>query len=313
MSTLNVEVVVIGGGSAGLSAALTLARARRRVVVIDGGEPRNAPAKGAQGLLGQEGVNPFELLRKGREEVISYGGQIISGQVTEAHAERGDFRVRTDAGDDVTAQTVLLATGTRDQLPDIPGLADRWGKEVIHCPYCHGWEIQDQRIGVLATGPMSALQALMFSQWSADVQFFSQGLDYSSTDLAKLEATGVRIDTRTITLVEVEGDRLAGVRLDDGSAVALDALVVPTATRARLDGLDGLGLEISESPAGTAVTVDAAGHTSVPGVWAAGNLAQPATQVSESAANGARVAMTLNTELIFKHASRAAQEAENHR
>lgn len=313
MSTIETEIVVVGGGPAGLSAALTLARARRRVIVIDSGEPRNAPAPGAHGLLGHEGINPFELLREGREEVTSYGGQIIIGRVTDARAEGTGFRVRTEAGHDLTARTVLLSTGTRDNLPDIPGLAERWGKDIIHCPYCHGWEVRDQRIGVLATGPMSALQALMFSQWSSDVQFFPQGLDYSPGDLAKLAATGIRIDTRTITGVDTQDDQLTGVRLEDGSTIALDALVVPTSTQARLDGLDGLGLEVSESPAGTAVTVDAAGHTSVPGVWSAGNLAQPATQISESAADGTRVARNINTELIFQDADRAVTETENNR
>lgn len=313
MSTIETEIVVVGGGPAGLSAALTLARARRRVIVIDGGEPRNAPAPGAHGLLGHEGINPFELLRKGREEVTSYGGQIIIGRVTNARAEGTGFRVRTEAGHDLAARTVLLATGTRDDLPDIPGLAERWGKDVIHCPYCHGWEVRDQRIGVLATGPMSALQALMFSQWSSDVQFFPQGLDYSPGDLAKLDAVGIHIDTRTITGVDTQDDQLTGVRLNEGATIALDALVVPTSTQARLDGLGGLGLEVSESPAGTAVTVDAAGHTNVPGVWAAGNLAQPATQVGESAADGTRVARNINTELIFQDTDRAVTETENNR
>ncbi|WP_159499360.1 NAD(P)/FAD-dependent oxidoreductase [Microbacterium sp. 18062] len=133
MSTIETEIVVVGGGPAGLSAALTLSRARRRIIVIDNGEPRNASTLGAHGLLGQEGIGPFELLRKGREEVASYGGQVITGRVTDARAEGNGFRVRTDAGHDVTAHTVLLATGTRDNLPDIPGLAARWGKDVIHC------------------------------------------------------------------------------------------------------------------------------------------------------------------------------------
>ncbi|KJL26866.1 Thioredoxin reductase [Microbacterium azadirachtae] len=313
MSTIETEIVVVGGGPAGLSAALTLSRARRRIIVIDNGEPRNAPALGAHGLLGQEGISPFELLRKGREEVTSYGGQVITGRVTDARAEGNGFRVRTDAGHDVTARTVLLATGTRDNLPDIPGLAARWGKDVIHCPYCHGWEVRDQRVGVLATGPISALQALMFSQWSSDVRFFPQGLDYSVADLAKLSATGIRVDTRTITGIDTDEDHLAGVHLEDGSTFPLDALVVPTSTTARLDGLDGLGVEVSESPAGTAVAVDTAGHTSVPGVWAAGNLTQPATQVSEAAADGTRVARNINTELIFQDADRAVAETENNR
>ncbi|GAA3213977.1 NAD(P)/FAD-dependent oxidoreductase [Microbacterium terregens] len=312
MTTTATEIVVVGGGSAGLSASLTLSRARRRVVVIDSGDPRNSSADGAHGLLGQEGIGPIDLLRKGREEVKSYGGRIIHARVIDARPDGDSFRIVTDSGDDISARAVVIATGTRDQLPDIPGLRERWGRDVIHCPYCHGWEIRDQRIGVLGTGPMSALQALMFNQWTTNVQFFPQGIDYGG-DLAMLAATGISVGSQTVVGIVVQGDRLTGVHLDDGSTMALDAVVAPTATRARVDGLTGLGLDISESPAGTAVTVDAAGHTSVPGVWAAGNVAHPATQLSEAAANGARVAMTMNTELIFQDAERAVQEMENDR
>ena len=313
MTSYGTEIVVLGGGAAGLSAALTLARARRRVIVIDNGEPRNAPARGAHGLLGHEGIPPLELLRRGRDEVTSYGGQILPGSVTDVSTDGPGFRVLTGAGDDISARAVLVATGTRDQVPDIPGLRERWGRDVIHCPYCHGWEVRGQRIGVLATGPMSALQALMFSQWSDDVQFFTQGLDYSVADLAKLSATGIRVDNRGIRNLDVHDDRLAGVLLDDGLVVALEALVVPTTTEARVDGLAGLGLEVTTSPAGTALVVDAAGHTSVPGVWAAGNVAHPASQISEAAANGARVAMTMNTELTFSDAEDAVNRRENDR
>ena len=313
MTSYGTEIVVLGGGAAGLSAALTLARARRRVIVIDNGEPRNAPARGAHGLLGHEGIPPLELLRRGRDEVTSYGGQILPGSVTDVSTDGPGFRVLTGAGDDISARAVLVATGTRDQVPDIPGLRERWGRDVIHCPYCHGWEVRGQRIGVLATGPMSALQVLMFSQWSDDVQFFTQGLDYSVADLAKLAATGIRVDNRGIRNLDVHDDRLAGVLLDDGLVVALEALVVPTTTEARVDGLAGLGLEVTTSPAGTALVVDAAGHTSVPGVWAAGNVAHPASQISEAAANGARVAMTMNTELTFSDAEDAVNRRENDR
>lgn len=313
MSIDGAEIVIAGGGSAGLSAALTLARARRRVVVVDSGEPRNGPAAGAHGLLGQEGIGPLALLRKGRDEILSYGARIVSESIADARAVGDGFRLTTGSGEEITARAVLIATGTRDELPDIPGLAERWGRDVIHCPYCHGWEISDQRIGVLATGPMSALQALMFNQWSGDVRFFPQGMEYAGDDLAKLAATGIAVDDRHVTGVDVHHNRLRGVRLDDGATVVLDALVVPTSTRARLDGLSGLRVEVGESPSGTAVTVDSAGHTSVPGVWAAGNVAHPAMQVSEAAANGARVAMTLNTEFVFQDVERAVHEAGSRR
>lgn len=309
MSTMHTEILVIGGGPAGLSAALTLSRARRDVVVLDSGEPRNAPAQRAHGLLGLEGIRPLDLLARGREEVTSYGGRIIHDRVAHAQADDGAFQVEAESGRRIQAGTLLIATGTRDILPDLPGLAERWGRDVIHCPYCHGWEIRDQRIGVLATGPMSAMQALMFGQWSPQVQFYPQGLDYPADQLAKLTATGITIADRRVTGLAVQGDALTGVVLDDTRVNPLDALVVPATTRARLDGLDGLGLQIEESEAATTLVADAAGHTSVPGVWAAGNVVNPAMQISEAAASGARVAMTLNTELIFQHAENKTQES----
>lgn len=300
------DVVIIGGGAAGLSAALTLARARRSVVVLDGGQPRNAPAPAAHGLLGLEGINPLDLLARGRSEIQSYGAQIASAQAVRAEADDPGFVVHLNDGARVRAGQLLVATGVVDDLPAIPGLRQRWGRDVVHCPYCHGWEISGQRIGLLATGPMSAMQALLFGQWTDSLWFFPQGIDYAEDDLAKLRATGITIVDEPIVTVQTSAeDRLTGVGLADGAAVALDALAVPARTRVRLDGLDGLDLETTTSPVGTALAADAAGHTSMAGVWAAGNAVNPGMQVSEAAANGARVAMTMNTELVFADADRA--------
>ena len=308
------DVAIIGGGSAGLSAALTLARARRSVVVIDGGEPRNAPAQAAHGLLGLEGVNPLHLLAKGREEITTYGARIVHAGVVEAMpettADGGGFVVQLDDGSKVWAAQLLIATGVVDELPDVPGLAQRWGRDVVHCPYCHGWEIRDQRIGLLATGPMSALQALLFRQWSEQMWFFPNGIGFPADQLAKLAAMGITIVPGSVSGLDVAADQLTGVCLDDGRRVGLDALAVPALTRARLNGLQGLGLETVTNAAGVAVVVDGMGHTSVPGVWAAGNVVNPGMQVSESAANGARVAMTINTELVFARADHAVRDTQ---
>ena len=300
-----IDVLIVGGGAAGLSAALTLARARRQVVVIDAGNPRNAPAAAAHGLLGQEGVNPLMLLAQGHREVQSYGGRIINGQVAQAALEPGCVRVVLSDGAVLHARALIVASGVHDELPAISGLRERWGRDVVHCPYCHGWEIRDQRIGLLATGPMSALQALLFHQWSARLQFFPQGLDFSAEDLEKLEAVGIEVVHGEVIGVETKDDRLAGARMDDGRFVTLDALAVPARTAARLEGLSDLSLETTTTPMGVSLVVDAAGRTSVPGVWAAGNVVNPGFQVSEAAAQGARVAMTINTELVFQDADDA--------
>jgi thioredoxin reductase len=303
------DVAIIGGGSAGLSAALILARARRGVVVIDGGEPRNAPASAAHGLLGQEGVNPLVLLETGRNEAVSFGARIVQANVQHASgsADNG-FAAALDDGSTIHADQVLIATGVQDELPAIPGLAERWGRDVVHCPYCHGWEIRDQRIGLLATGPMSAMQALLFHQWTDRMTFFPNGLDFPAQQLEKVRALGITVAPGTASGIEVVDDRLTAALMEDGSRVELDALAVPAKTHARLDGLEGLGLDVATNAMGVAVIADAAGHTSVPGVWAAGNVVNPAMQVSESASNGARVAMTINTEMVFARADRAVAE-----
>lgn len=300
------DVTIIGGGPTGLSAAMILARARRSVIVIDEGRPRNAPAAAAHGLLGQEGVNPLKLLEKGRKEASSYGAQITQAGVVEASGSADEgFTLRLDGGMTVRAGQLLIATGVRDELPAVSGLAERWGRDVVHCPYCHGWEIRDERIGLLATGLMSAMQALLFHQWSEKMWFLPNGIEFPGDQLEKLRAVGITIVPGAVRGVDVTDDRLTGALIDDGTRVALDALAVPARTQARLDGLEGLGVDVAENAAGVAVVADAAGRTSTPGVWAAGNVMNPGMQVSESAANGARVAMTINTELVFARAEQA--------
>lgn len=304
------EVVIVGGGSAGLSAALTLARARRSVIVLDAGQPRNASAAAAHGLLGLEGINPLDLLARGRVEAAECGARIVQATVTAARGlPEAGFVLNLDDGSSVSAEQVLIATGVRDELPDIPGLAARWGRDVVHCPYCHGWEIRDQRIGLLATGPMSAMQAMLFGQWTEHMSFFPDGLDFPAEQYAQLAALGIAVVPGEVEGVVVEDDRLTAVRLAGGVEHLLDALAVPALTRARLDGLEGLGVEVQTSPMGVAVAADETGHTSIPGVWAAGNVVNAGMQVSESAANGARVAMTINTELVLDKARSAAAGA----
>lgn len=300
------EVAIIGGGAAGLSAAIILARARRSVIVIDSGHPRNAPAAGVHGFLGNEGISPLLLVEKGREEATAYGARVVQASVTATSGAVEDgFTFLLSDGSTVQAGQVLIATGVVDELPSIPGLAERWGRDVVHCPYCHGWEIRDQRIGLLATGPMSALQALMFRQWSEQVWFFPNGMNFPDEQLAKLHAMSIMVVPGTVVRVDAADDQLTGVVLEDQTRINLDALAVPSLTHARLDGLEGLGVEVTENAAGVAVVTDAAGHTSVPGVWAAGNVANPATQVSDSAADGGRVARAMNTELVFARADQA--------
>ncbi|HIY64860.1 MAG TPA: NAD(P)/FAD-dependent oxidoreductase, partial [Candidatus Agrococcus pullicola] len=204
------DVAIVGGGAAGLSAALTLARARRSAIVIDGGHPRNAPAAAAHGLIGLEGINPLELLETARNEARSYGAEIVQTAIADASGSRGSgFVLQLDDGSAVRARQVLIATGVRDEMPAVLGLAERWGRDVVHCPYCHGWEIRDTRIGLLVTGPMSAMQAMLFHQWSGKMSFFSNGHEFPADQLGKLSALGIEIVPGAVSAVEVVDDRLA--------------------------------------------------------------------------------------------------------
>ncbi len=170
------DVVVIGGGAAGLNGALMLARSRRSVVVLDAGEPRNAPAQAVHGLFAREGTPPAELLERGRAEVRSYGGDVVHAEVVGAAREGGMFVVTLADGRMVRARRLLVTTGLVDELPDVPGLRARWGHDVLHCPYCHGWEVRDQAVGVIASGPMAVHQALLFRQLTEDVVFLAHSV-----------------------------------------------------------------------------------------------------------------------------------------
>ncbi len=201
------DVVVVGGGAAGLSAALVLGRARRRVVVVDAGSPRNAPAAHMQGFLSRDGMPPAELLAAGRAEVGGYGVELIEDRAVGIEA---GFVVRLAGGQILQARRVLVATGSRDELPDLPGVRERWGRDLLHCPYCHGWEVRDQPIAVLGTNPGSVQHALLVRQWSDDVVFFANTLAPSPDELERLRARGVRVVIGVVTRLVVEADRLTG-------------------------------------------------------------------------------------------------------
>ncbi|MFG2760887.1 NAD(P)/FAD-dependent oxidoreductase [Streptomyces wuyuanensis] len=295
------DVVVVGGGAAGLSAALTLARARRAVLVIDSGEPRNAPAAGVHGLLGREGTPPGELLRTGREEVGRYGGQVVPDTVTRARREGGGFVVETASGRRHRARHLLVASGLVDELPAVPGLRERWGRDVLHCPYCHGWEVRDEPVGVLASGLAAVHQALLFRQWTPDVTLFLHTADDPDDEQwEQLAARGIAVVDGEVTGLAVEDDRLRGVRLASGRRVPVAALVVGPRFEARGDLLSGLGVSTVEHPMGVGrhVVCDARGATGVEGVWVAGNVSDLMASVAVAAATGAQAAMAINAELV---------------
>jgi thioredoxin reductase len=291
------DVVVVGGGAAGLNGALMLARSKRSVVVIDAGTPRNAPADGIHGLLGHDGLPPAELLRRGRAEVRGYGGEVVDGEVESVNP---GFTVTLTDGREVKARRLLVTTGLVDELPDIPGLRERWGRDVVHCPYCHGWEVRDRPIGVISSGPMSVHQALLFRQLSDDVTFFTH------TRPAPVGDDAVKLANRGISIVDGEVAALEtdGIRLADGTVHPVGAVAVATRMVARTGFLEKLGLHAVEHPNGVGeyVPSEAAGRTEVPGVWVAGNVTDLTAQVGASAAAGALAGAAINADLVDEEA-----------
>jgi thioredoxin reductase len=258
--------------------------------------------------LSQDGIRPGELLERGRDEVRRYGGQVVPGEVSMVTREEGGFAVTLATGRAVRARRLLVATGLADELPDIPGLRARWGRDVVHCPYCHGWEVRDQAIGVLACGPLSVHQALLFRQLSADVMVFthtSPPLDGEAAE--QLAARGITVVAGEVAALEIAGDRLAGVRLGDGQVISRQALAVSPRMVARAGFLAGLGLRPVPHPSGAGehIPADATGQTGVAGVWVAGNVTDLAAQVGGAAAAGALAGARINADLVAEETRQA--------
>ena len=295
------DVVVVGGGAAGLGGALMLGRSRRSVLVVDAGEPRNAPASGVHGFLTRDGMDPAELLRIGREEVEGYGAEVVDGRVASAEAVDGGFTVTLEDGRRAGARRLLITTGLVDELPDVPGVRERWGRDVLHCPYCHGWEVRDRPIGVLASGPMAMHQAMLFRQLTDDLTLFLHTAPGPTDEEAEqLAARGIAVVEGEVASLEVHDDRLTGVRLRTGEVIPRSAVVVGPRFAARAGMLAGLGLETTAHPSGMGdyVEADATGLTAVPGVWVAGNVTAPTAQVLASANQGVMAGAVINADLV---------------
>ncbi|RSD21397.1 NAD(P)/FAD-dependent oxidoreductase [Amycolatopsis eburnea] len=293
MTENSYDVLVVGGGAAGLNAALMLGRARRRVAVVDARAPRNAPAEHMHGFLSRDGLPPSDLLEIGRAELAGYGVDVLEDSVT--RLEPG-FTARLASGRELTARRVLVATGVHDDLPDLPGLRESWGTDAVTCPYCHGYEVRDQPLGVLGTEPMSVEHALLVRQWSPDVVYFAHTAPPSEADRERLDARGIRVVDGVVTAVRREGGRLTGIELGD-RFVARTALFLRTRTVPHDELLRGLGYVEG--------AVDPSGKTSVPGVWAAGNVVDARATVIIAAAQGAAAAGALNHDLVTEDVERA--------
>src|SRR6478752_1462766 len=304
------DVAVIGGGAAGLSAALVLSRARRKVLVVDAGDPRNAPAAHMHGYLSRDGMPPNELLAAGREEVRGYGADITAGMVTElVHDGHGFTALLAGGQQRISARRVLVTTGLRDELPDIQGLRDRWARDVLHCPYCHGHEVSDRRLGVIGGTPGAVRYAQIVRQWTHDLTYFTSRDILTAVERNELLARGIGVVEGIIDqLVIDDADQLRGVHLRDGCVIPVDALFVPPRFVPNSALLVGLGCDVDGDGW---VKVDTTGRTSVPGVWAAGNIVDPRAQVITAAGAGSAAAIAINADLVEEDVRNAVRDLDH--
>lgn len=310
------DVAVIGGAAAGLAAALQLGRQRRSVIVVDAGEARNAPASHVHGYLAREGVPPSELTAAGREEVRSYGGEVVAGRAGSVTRTDGDrFRVELVGGHSILARRVLAATGLVDELPAIEGLAEQWGRGVIHCPFCHGFEVRDRRLVQIVTDRSGLHTAALFRQLSSRLTVVIHGpADIGDPDLVGLRAAGVSIQRGPVRRVVTGTDgRIEAVELSSGERIEADAVAVSPRFRARAEAFAPLGLEPVPHPTGLGdhLTTDATGETPVPGVYAAGNVTDPSQQVLQAAAEGSRIGAMISFSLASEDMRDAARPSGN--
>ena len=302
----HVDVVVVGGGAAGLSAAVTLARSLRSVVVVDAGHPRNSVAGHAHNLLGREGVPPLDLLATGRREAEGYGATVLDARAVSASRTEGAFAVGLADGRTLTARRLLLASGLVDELPDVPGVEEQWGRDVIHCAYCHGYEVRGQRVGILGTSPAGVHQALMFRQLSDRVTLFTHTTPDLGDAREQLAAVGVEMVDGPVARLHGEPGDLQAVVLDDGREVPVDTVVVTPRYVAISDLYEQLGGALTDHPFGAFIPTDAmTGQTDVPGVWAAGNAGDLSAMLGAAAAAGVRAGSVMNFDLITEDAAAA--------
>lgn len=290
------DVAIVGGGSAGLSAALVLGRARRRTVLLDTGAPRNAPARAAHGVFTRDQTPPLELLRTAREQLIPYDSiRLRPGRAISLVPVGQGFQVSLEDGSALEARKVLLAHGVRDDLPDIDGVRDLWGASVLHCPYCHGWEVRDQPLAVYGRGQSALDLITLVSGWSADLVLCSDGhADLDESERARLGRHGVPIREERVVRLDRTGRTLERIVFADGSALARRAMFLRPALRLSTDLSSQVGCQLTD---GGLIETDELGETTVPGVYAAGDIASGAHSVLRAAAGGATAAMGINRAL----------------
>ncbi|WP_029075730.1 NAD(P)/FAD-dependent oxidoreductase [Kaistia adipata] len=294
------DAIVVGGSYAGLSAAMQLARAGRAVCVIDSGSPRNRFASASHGFFGQDGAAPRAMILQGREKLAAYPTvHFVDDRATEAVATEAGFSLRLESGNTREGAKLVLAFGLIDDLPEIPGLAGKWGQSVLHCPYCHGYEFKGQRLGVLNVMENSAHQALMIPDWGPTTFFLNGGAMPDPETVEKLRRRVATIEPGRV--VALEGDTtLTGVRLEDGRVVELDALFTASRTRMACPIAEQLGCAFDEGMLGPVIRVDGKQMTTVPGVYAAGDIARQMHNATFASADGVMAGTAAHQALVFE-------------
>ncbi len=292
------DAIIIGGGAAGLSAALTLGRFRRKVLIFDAGQPRNGAASHAHNFFTRDGTPPADLLRLGREQLAPYDTvQFCNERVARISAIDAGFEIHSEQGTVVQTKKLLLATGVADRLPDLPGVAEFWGKHVHHCPYCHGWEVADRPVAIIGSGDAVAHMAPLLTTLASHITVCpTADAPISAEQEAQLTQAGIAVAGAAPVAVEGGEEGLAGVRLADGRLIACTDVFVETKVAQRSPLAADLGCEISEQGY---VVVDVLGRASVPNVYAAGDMMSPLHQLVEAAASGLRAGAALNSDLVF--------------
>ena len=307
-TTPTYDVIVVGGSFAGLSAAMQLARARRRVCVVDSGQPRNRFAAASHGFFGQDGEPPLAMIAQARRKLAAYPTvTFVQGTVVSATAavhSGQDFAVALQGGEQLAARKLVLAFGVQDGLPEIACLRERWGATVLHCPYCHGYEFAGQRLGVLYHSPQSGMHAQLIADWGPTTLFLNGETTLDSAEHGRLLALGIAIEPAPIAALEGPGQALTGVRLqaaEGGNArvVPLAALYVASATRPASPLAEQLGCAFDEGPMGPYVRTDANKMTTVPGVYAAGDLTLMRHNATLASAEGVLAGTGAHQALVF--------------
>ena len=294
------DAIVIGGSFAGLSAALYIARGRRSVSVIDNGSPRNRFATHSHGFFTRDGSEPGAMLSIARAQVAAYPTTtFVEGEAISAVREADGFSVRLATGEVLESTRLVLAFGISDELPAIPGLAERWGRSVLHCPYCHGYEFSERRLGVLNVSPASVQQAMLIAEWGPTTFYLNGGPEPDQASLAELQRRRVAIEPASITGLLGEGVELSAIELADGRTSSADALYLGPRTRLNSEIAQQLGCAMDEGRFGSIIRTDGTRMTTVPGVFAAGDITRDAHNATWASADGVTAGTAVHRSLVF--------------